>query len=137
MPFAVHVDKRVLRGYIRRALKAYPKEYMETLWGRIRGSDVEIVSFQNIEHTATKDAAYYDPGELASQNEEAQESQLQVLGTIHSHPDGCTWPSEDDMKSALMGGEIVCGIVAIKNGARRSAKVIMLPVIKPFELIQH
>ena len=50
----VIVDRKVLDGFKRRALKVYPLELLEQVVGRIAGSQVRVFAFQAIEHEATE-----------------------------------------------------------------------------------
>lgn len=136
MAFHVVVNKKVLRGYIRRALKAYPKEYMETILGRINGQDIEIWAFQDIPHDGTKMQCGYDPGDLREQAEEAAAEDMILLGTIHSHTNGYDAPSDQDWKDSRMNNELLLGICAISKTpkGRRRVKVMLWPSTKPFEL---
>ena len=119
----VNVAIDVLRGYRRRALARYPREYMETLWGRMRDGEVDIYACYPIDHKGTRDNCQYVGSDIEAQrDEDAPEHGLTLLGTIHSHPDGSSGPSEADFVTAAGDGDIVSGICQIlrHNGRRRS-----------------
>lgn len=115
----VIVAADIIAAFRRRALRRYPREYMETIFGRATGGAVHIFAFHPIPHDATRAACYYAPQEIESQREDAEEHKLELLGTIHSHPDGGSSPSEEDWETAGSDGEIVSGICQILKRKNR------------------
>lgn len=119
----VNISRSVLNGFRRRALSAYPKEYIETIWGKRNASGIHIAAFRELEHEATNGSVDYDPEELKIGEREAG---LVCLGTIHSHPFGelkqaDAAPSEHDWDSYKRDGELISGLYGIwkRNGKRR------------------
>lgn len=123
----IQVSRSVLNGYRKRALKKYPDEYMESIFGRIDGQKIVILAFYPIEHEGSPDQCKYETASVDEQKDgEDCPPKMKWLGTIHSHPDceGC--PSEADWETARMDGEVVSGIYQIlprKNGGRKFGKV--------------
>ena len=115
------IAKDVVRGFRRRALRRYPKEYMETVWGFVRGDIVYICALYPLEHDGKRDACLYTFDDIDAQQEDAADFKLEVIGTIHTHPDGGCAPSEDDWETSTRDGDVVSGICQIlrKNNRRR------------------
>ncbi len=132
----VVVDKGVLRSYVRRALRAFPKEYMASVWGRVVADEIHVCLLTHIAHLGTNGACFYDEEELKGHDEEAREVGLRWLGTIHSHPQDCAAPSVADVETAATDGELVLGICSITKAAgskRRKVDVKFWPVVLPAE----
>jgi proteasome lid subunit RPN8/RPN11 len=120
----IMIDKRVLKGFIRRALKAYPKEYAEAVWGNIEDSTINIKVLQDLEHEATRDSITYDAAVMNRSKQEASDFGMAFLGDIHTHPDTYdASPSEDDWDDSASNKQIILGICSIwklKSGRRRT-----------------
>jgi proteasome lid subunit RPN8/RPN11 len=115
----VVVDKSTLAGFKRRALRKYPNEYIENIWGVVDDGTARIVVFRKIDHTATAESIVYDVDE-----DDGSEPGLRLLGTIHTHPDGIALLSEDDIESILENNERLSGVLAItKRGKRRLSSI--------------
>jgi proteasome lid subunit RPN8/RPN11 len=122
----VQVSRSVLNGYRKRALKKYPDEYLESIFGRIDGQVIRILAFYPMEHDGSPDACRYETVVVDEQKDgEDSPPKMKWLGTIHSHPDAQGHPSEADWESARMDGEIVSGIYQIlpHKGKRKTGKV--------------
>ena len=122
----VKVDRRVLSGYRRRALKKYPLEYMESVFGRVAGQTINILAFYPIEHKGTTETCKYDVAAIDEQKGgEDSPPKMKWLGTIHSHPDGGWCPSEADWETSRIDGETVSGIYQIlpRRGKRKLGRV--------------
>ncbi len=112
------VDRKVLDGFKRRALKAYPLELLEQVVGRIVGSQARVFAFQAIEHEATKrDITLDDDVNPMTEGEDVR--RFDILGTIHSHPLDTVEPSPLDWSSMKEDGELVMGVCSIRKTARR------------------
>jgi proteasome lid subunit RPN8/RPN11 len=143
----IHVDRTAERGFRRRAQHAYPVEYMETLWGRVRGGAIYVYVFMPIEHTGEawkKDrpaALWYEDEDLDEQQEEAREHRLECLGTIHSHPDNLdSIFSEGDLREIQGTTDCLMGICAItrqvsKGRTRKVCQVEYWPSPRPMEVV--
>lgn len=117
------IDRKAEQGFRRRALRAFPSEYIETLWGYVDGDTLNICVFMPIKHTAAPAWVDYDEEEFDHQEEEAAEYKLELLGTIHTHPDRTeTHFSETDLVSAQDTQECVLGICAIEEEKREGKK---------------
>jgi len=123
----VQVDKAVLAGYRRRALRRFPNEYMETIWGKVSKEAIQICAFYPIDHKGQQEWLEYEPADVEDQKERQDgpdHPKLQYLGSIHSHPDADGEPSEADWQSSRQDGERVMGIYQIvRNGGRKRGKV--------------
>lgn len=125
----VVVAKSELAKFRRRILKAYPKERIEILWGRqISPDEFHIFIFEQVPHTATKTSVTYDRGgEIELSQIDAEDAELEQLGSIHSHPD-CydAAPSEFDYDGGVIDGEIISGIALVtkdKETGRRRVRI--------------
>ena len=102
----VNVSPDVLSSFRRRALRRYPKEYMETIWGQVKGGEGYIYAFHPIEHKSDNESIEYEPVEIEEQrDEEAPLEKMILLGTIHTHPDGSIVPSQPDCETASRRGK--------------------------------
>ena len=134
--FEIVVDRRVLQGFVRRALKRYPREYAEALWGSINSHVINIKACLGIDHEGTRNSVDYESEELQEQEQEAREQKLLLLGTIHSHPGtkDCS-PSEDDWVFAKDDGELIAGVCAIwLVKQRRRTRTIFWPRLADYEV---
>jgi proteasome lid subunit RPN8/RPN11 len=143
-PFTrIVVDKKEEAKFRRRALRRFPLEYIEALWGQIRGDILYICAFVRMEvDKATIKSLYYDEQELDFHVEDAKEAGLQFLGTIHSHPN-CedTRFGDTDLENVQDSGEIVMGIAAIQRigeGRKKRKRCILeyWPVVHPLITIR-
>ncbi len=122
----VQVARNVLDGYRRRALKKYPDEYMESIFGRVDGQTILIMAFYPIEHKGTPEKCEYETAAIDEQQDGTDcPPNMKWLGTIHSHPDASAHPSGADWETARIDGELVSGIYQIlpTRGKRKTGKV--------------
>ena len=144
----IHIDRKAEAGFRRRALKAYGppdapdgerKEYLETLWGAIRGEDLFVHAFMPIAHRGRPGVLHYEEDDLDDQEEQALEESMVLLGSIHSHPD-CIDAifSEGDTRDTQETQEAVVGICAIvkKEGEKkRSCTIQYWPAPRPMKVV--
>lgn len=143
------VDHRILAGFKRRALNAYPLEHIESLWGKIVGRSVYVICTQPLDcEKASRSSLHVTTEDVNEDRAAAKESGLISLGDIHSHPDqpclkcgkiepsDCA-PSEGDWIDLKENPHVlVFGIYSIKkNKRRRSTRIRFyfaqkLPVLK-------
>lgn len=125
----VVVDGKQLRRFRRRALKAFPLEYVEALWGTATPEALTIKAFVSLPHTAQQINAAcsvcgnrddstslnYEDKSIRKLKKDALSADLQFLGTIHSHPErkADTYPSDTDNEVSRKHAELVMGIMAI------------------------
>lgn len=125
----IQVDRRVLKGFRQRALKKYPLEHLETIFGFVKSNVIHIVSFCPIDHDSKPDRCEYLVADIEEQRDKEdfpEYRKLQLLGTIHSHPDAPGEPSEADWQTSRIDGDLVSGIYQIlprKRGQRKYGKV--------------
>lgn len=114
----VVVDRKVLEGFKRRALAAYPREVIEQIVGRVVGTQARIFAFRELEYQSTRLQVIMDE-DANPMTEGGDESTFEILGTIHTHPQDTVEPSELDWQSMHEDGELVMGICAIRKTAKR------------------
>jgi len=121
MPHQIHtvvVDRKILDGFKRRAMKHYPKEYAEQLWGAIKRRRAHIYVIEPFDlDSQTKGSVDFDFDQQCG----TEHGEFMLLGSIHTHPapyDG-TEPSDADIVEAEREKEIVWGIMAIRKTAKR------------------
>ena len=114
----VLIDRAVLDGFKRRALKHYPREYAEQLWGTVGRSRAHICVIEPVDLTQqSRDSVDFDFDQQCG----SEHSGLILLGSIHTHP--APWdhtsPSDSDIRSALHDKEIIWGICGIRKAKTR------------------
>ena len=114
----VVVDRKLLESFKRRALKAYPREILEQVLGKMAGSQARIFAFRDLEHTANREAVVMDD-DVNPMTEGEGESPYDILGTIHTHPQDTIEPSDLDWRTMKEDGELIMGICAIRKTAKR------------------
>ncbi len=114
----VVVDRKVLEGFRRRALAAYPREIIEQVVGRIVGQQARIFAFRDLEYEATRSRVIMDE-DANPMTEGGDEDGFEILGTVHTHPQDTVEPSEIDWQSMHDDNELLMGICAIRKTAKR------------------
>lgn len=106
----VIVNNQLLVQFRKKVILAYPKEYMETLWGKIEGSSVIITSFRPVHQRASEESVQYTEGDAVAH---AGHGEL-YIGTCHSHPD-CqdATPSQEDWNTSFSSGEHMFGVMRV------------------------
>ncbi len=112
------IDQKVLEGFKRRALKLYPREFIEQIVGRIVDHEVRIYAFREFEHQATRYEVVIDE-DMDPMTEGDEDKRYQILGTIHTHPQASIEPSDIDWEAMARDDELVMGICAIRKTAKR------------------
>ena len=147
------IDKEAEAGYRRRALKAYPVEYIEALWGYVRGDVLYVCAFVNMKHTSNTTQCDYEDEELDDHEDQAKEEKLELLGTIHSHPwrKAVSLNNPNDIvdeaffsQSDLVGSQdsqesviAICSITKFKGRGEPRKRCIMRywPAVRPLEIV--
>ena len=134
------IDKKEERKFRRRALRQFPKEYMQVMYGFIENGVAYVCIFLDIKHTATSQACSYWHSDLDAHMDEAKRHNLVCLGTIHSHPDrDHTLFSEGDLEDSQSTQEVIMGICAIeslgKGKKRRRCHVAYWPTTRPIDVV--
>lgn len=114
----VVIDRKVLSGFKRRALQAYPREILEQVVGKLVGTQARVFAFRDIEHQGSSTAVVMDD-DVNPMTEADGGLPFAILGTIHTHPQDTVEPSELDWQSMRQDGELVMGVCAIRRTARR------------------
>jgi proteasome lid subunit RPN8/RPN11 len=114
----VVVDRKVLESFKRRALKLYPREFIEQIVGKIVDHQLRIYAFRELEHQATRYEVVIDE-DVDPMTEGDDERRYQVLGSIHTHPQATIEPSDVDWQAMKRDGELLMGICAIRQTTRR------------------
>ncbi len=152
-PFTrIVVDKKEEGKFRRRAIRHYPLEHMEALWGTVRGDILYIHAFIKVDHKPAARTISYDDTELDEHEEDAAEIGLVYLGTIHTHPN-CedTRFGDTDLEQSQDSSDAVMGICAIqttkkvKKGTktvkkplkRKIARIEYWPIVKPLIAIRQ
>ena len=114
----VVVDRKVLAGFKKRALAAYPREIIEQVVGKFDGTQAIVFAFRELEHEATRVRINMDE-DVNPMTEGDDDHRFRILGTIHTHPQDTVVPSELDWQSMKQDGEYIMGVCAIRKTARR------------------
>lgn len=136
----VKVTRTAEAGFRRRAIKAYPNEMMETIWGRVVGDTLHIHAFMPIKHKGKPTILTYKDYDLSDQEDEAAEEKLELLGTIHTHPNVLEEIfSEEDLRGVQDEPDIIMGICAItqeisKGKKRRNCRIAYWPCPHPMQV---
>lgn len=140
------VHQSVLRGFRKRALAAYPKEHIESVWGRVEGLRVMVYAIQPLAYRSTETEVTIPEESIEEDVEAAKDAGFAVLGTIHTHPDfscnscghreraDCS-PSEQDWMDLARHPEVVTGICQVHQGKRRrSTRIRFYLAQKPLRM---
>src|ERR1043165_6159763 len=114
----VVIDRKVLGEFKRRALKAYPREILEQVVGKIVGTQARIFAFRDLEYQGSKRAVVMDD-DVNPMTEGEDGMPYTILGTIHTHPQDTVEPSELDWTTMRDDGELIMGVCAIRKSAKR------------------
>jgi proteasome lid subunit RPN8/RPN11 len=114
----VLIDRKVLTEFKRRALKAYPREILEQVVGKVVGKQLRIYAFRDLEHNGLKTAIVMDD-DVNPMTEADDSLPYSILGTIHTHPQDTVEPSELDWRSMKEDGELIMGVCAIRRTTKR------------------
>lgn len=74
----VNVSQDVLFSFRRKALRRYPKEYMRTIWGRVKGGEAYIRTFHPIKHKSEHKS---DNESIEYESVEIEEQRAKKLGS--------------------------------------------------------
>lgn len=114
----VVIDRKVLSAFKRRALKAYPREILEQVVGKMAGTQARVFTFRDVEHKGQRRAIVMDD-DVNPMTEGEDTMPYRILGTIHTHPQDTVAPSELDWQSMKDDGELVMGVCAIRRTTNR------------------
>ena len=113
----ITVNQKALNAFRRRALRRFPKEYIESLWGYKNGH-WRICEFRPMEHESHRITVEYNPEDARTG---ARDGKLMCIGTIHTHTiqaADCS-PSEHDWDDCSINRELITGICSIEAGKSR------------------
>lgn len=122
----VYIKQDQLQFIMNHARSTYPEECCGFLLGK--GSDVRKIeralSAQNMNRGSPKSRFNIDPMELVRADEEAQRSNMDLIGLYHSHPDAPAQPSLVDLENAWPWYTYL--VVSVQNGEPRSVAAWLL-----------
>jgi|SRR5208282_4039699 proteasome lid subunit RPN8/RPN11 len=150
-PFTrIVVDKKEEAKFRRRALNHYPLEYMEALWGKVRGDILYIHAFVKVDHKPGKRTLQFEDFEIDEHEEDAAEIGLVYLGTIHTHPNASDAQfSEVDCEQSQDSQDVMMGICGIQTTYldeetktqkplnRKVVRIEYWPTVTPLIAIRH
>jgi proteasome lid subunit RPN8/RPN11 len=129
---SVLVDQREVGNFRRRAIRRYPLEYIECIWGYKKDGVFYICAFQPLKHKATRDYIEIESEHEPDYGERA--ASLTLMGTIHTHPDSECAPSLVDWES-IQPGEQIMGIMSVtKERGRHYTEIRFFEAREPFAL---
>ncbi len=114
----VVVDRKLLTSFKRRALRAYPREILEQVVGKIVAGQARIYAFRALEHEGAKNVVIIDE-DVNPMTEDEDTLRFTILGTIHTHPQDTVEPSDLDWQTMKQDGELIMGVCAIRKTAKR------------------
>ncbi len=114
----VVIDRKVLTAFNRRALRAYPREILEQVIGKMVGTQARVFAFRDLEHKGERRAVVMDD-DVNPMTEGEEGLRYEILGTIHTHPQDTVEPSELDWDSMKQDGELIMGVCAIRRTTKR------------------
>lgn len=139
------VDRRVEQAFRRRAIAQYPNEMIEALWGKFVGDEIHIYAFMGVRaRYASPVIVSYEEEDLDCHEDESREYGLELVGTIHTHPnhlDGIF--SEGDLREVQESQDVVMGICTIVpenirrksgTGTIRRTKITYWPAPRPIKV---
>lgn len=110
----VIISPRLIASFRKAAVRAYPNEFFQTMWGWVRGDTVTVEALRDAAHTPTDSEISTT---VADQFAPHSTTPLHYLGTIHSHPDcGDTSPSVTDWDDGFTTGETVFFVMSVRKG---------------------
>jgi proteasome lid subunit RPN8/RPN11 len=127
----VIVDRKEENKFRRRALRKFPNEYIEVLFGYIENECLRVTNFVPVAHKGQPGKCDYFQEDIDAQNELANTLDLRVVGTIHTHPfRDDALASVEDYRSCVYGQDLVIGIMSLtkKKGRRRVTDVAYWPL---------
>jgi len=117
------ISKDILHQIIAHAEKAYPAESCGILIGR--RADVRGVTAArpaaNVSRDGRRDRYEIDPGEIYRVSRETEETDEQIIGFYHSHPEFPPHPSVHDANKAWPYYSYL--IVSVRNGASNGGRI--------------
>ena len=97
------IHESLLDFFKKKALKALPYEVIVAILGKIVGDELHICAFDEIDiKSATVDAKKWTLTYNQPEEEIEAGTTLKYFGTLHSHPNGKTDPSEEDKEDFLI-----------------------------------
>jgi proteasome lid subunit RPN8/RPN11 len=114
----VVIDRKVLSAFKRRALKAYPREILEQVVGKMAATQAHVFAFRDLEYQGERRAVVMDD-DVNPMTEGEDTMPFAILGTIHTHPQDTVAPSELDWQSMKDDGELIMGVCAIRRTTKR------------------
>ena len=122
----VYTNKKEWEGFLSRAKKAYPKEYIEAIWGTETVEGFRISKFVKMKHVSTTKAIYHDDFDIKKQDWDARQEGLNYIGHLHTHPKSSydSSASSTDHKESFRLGDRIMGIVVIY---KKNNRFVIIP----------
>jgi proteasome lid subunit RPN8/RPN11 len=128
----VIVDRKEENKFRRRALRKFPNEYIEVLWGYVKNECLYVTNFATLAHRGQPGKCLYWQEDLDAHHERASHQDLRVVGTIHTHPfRSDALASIGDYRGCVAGQDLVIGVMSLtkKKGRKRVTDVAYWPVV--------
>lgn len=118
----VRVSKNALNHFRRKAREAAPLEIEAFLTGKVLSLDeIEIVNFHYTKDykIQSKDHVQWSIDAMDALKAKAEENNLRIIGSIHSHPNWDAVMSPSDYKAYVTEQLVLCGICSINEKKTR------------------
>lgn len=133
----IQVHKTVLDGFRRRAWRAYPNEYLESILGVITLAGFSINILSPVNHTGSRLVVNYDH-DVEDLHDAEDDTKSQFLGYIHTHIGWrvCQHFSEEDHLDALNNKELLSGVCWIYRSGNKRHSEFYFEVPRPPLLLE-
>ncbi|MDX1619152.1 MAG: M67 family metallopeptidase [Balneolaceae bacterium] len=128
------IKENALNDMLEHAEQAYPDECCGFMYGSATGDQRSVVragKVRNAKEGDRSDRFEIDPEDYRKAESYAAESELDLIGVYHSHPDHPAEPSEHDRKVAMPWFSYV--IVSVRKGRAADIRSWQLNENRSFE----
>jgi proteasome lid subunit RPN8/RPN11 len=122
----IYIKHGQLQFIMNHARSTYPEECCGFLLGKCSNFRTieRALSAQNTNRNSPKSRFNIDPLELIRAEEEAQRSDMDLIGLYHSHPDAPAQPSQVDLENAWPWFTYL--VVSVQNGEPKDVAAWLL-----------